>query len=675
MSLQAPNLDDRQFQDIVDETKLLIPKYCPEWTNHNLSDPGVALIELFAWMSEMMLYRLNQVPDRYYVKFLELMGIGPYPPTAAKADLTFWLSAVLAQPVTVRAGTQVGAVGFAGDPVVFETQKDLVISPPKLIAAQTGKGGTGTGALVDAWDDLRFPGAALHCFTSQPKPVPGDALYLGFAESLAGTVLNLRVSATSPAGFGIYPTRPPRTWEAWTGEAWVTVGVHDDSTGGLNRDGDVVLLLPAEHAGLALGGVRAYWLRVVMTQTAPGEPTYQASPEIRSIEVSTLGGTTAAEHSVAYGPETLGRTNGLSGQSFLVRHPPVLPRRPAERVQVAGPRGTESWEEVEDFAGSGDADPHYVLDSSTGTVLFGPRVRYPDGSWRQHGRVPPPNCEVTMLAYRHGGGSRANVPKDTLTSLRSTVAYIDRVSNLHPALGGADAEPIADAKKRGPFSLRTSQRAVTAHDFERLAKEASTEVARVRCLEPEVVGGPVRLLVVPRVRRAAQSQALDDFALTDGLVDRISRYLEPRRLLGISVQISAPYYQGVTVATHIHAVPTANEDMITRIRSDVLALLYDWVNPLSGGPTGEGWEWDTDLNAGPLADMIGQIDGVDRVDEVLLFECDLRNAKRYGPAKEVVRLDQHSLFLSAPQPLPGLDDETTGLQRRVSPSHSVVVVR
>ena len=95
MSLPAPNLDDRHFQDIVDEAKRLIPRYCPEWTNHNLSDPGVALIELFAWMSEMILFRLNQVPDRLYTKFLELVGIEPFPPSVARADLTFWLSAVL----------------------------------------------------------------------------------------------------------------------------------------------------------------------------------------------------------------------------------------------------------------------------------------------------------------------------------------------------------------------------------------------------------------------------------------------------------------------------------------------------------------------------------------------------------------------------------------------------
>ncbi|MBV9368821.1 MAG: putative baseplate assembly protein, partial [Frankiales bacterium] len=88
MVLPAPNLDDRKFQDLVDEAKRMIPRYCPEWTNHNLSDPGVALIELFAWMSEMILYRLNQVPDRFYTKFLELVGIDPFPPSVARTNIT-----------------------------------------------------------------------------------------------------------------------------------------------------------------------------------------------------------------------------------------------------------------------------------------------------------------------------------------------------------------------------------------------------------------------------------------------------------------------------------------------------------------------------------------------------------------------------------------------------------
>ena len=52
----------------------LIPRFCPEWTDHNVSDPGIALIELFAWMTESMLYRLNQVPEKTHITFLDMVG-------------------------------------------------------------------------------------------------------------------------------------------------------------------------------------------------------------------------------------------------------------------------------------------------------------------------------------------------------------------------------------------------------------------------------------------------------------------------------------------------------------------------------------------------------------------------------------------------------------------------
>ena len=140
MALPAPNLDDRNFQDIVDEAKRLIPRYCPEWTNHNLSDPGVALIELFAWMSEMVMYRLNQVPDRLYVKFLDLVGIEPFPPSVATTHLTFWLSTVLGHAVTVPAASEVATPSSGtGEDVIFSTLEDLVISPPTLFGAKTGR--------------------------------------------------------------------------------------------------------------------------------------------------------------------------------------------------------------------------------------------------------------------------------------------------------------------------------------------------------------------------------------------------------------------------------------------------------------------------------------------------------------------------------------------------------
>src|ERR1700694_2400202 len=107
MPLEAPRLDDRTFEDLVREARRRIPLYTPEWTDHNLSDPGITLIELFSWLIDIMLYRLNRVPERHYIKFMELIGIKLREPTAAKTEITFWLSAPQPLDVTIPLGTEV----------------------------------------------------------------------------------------------------------------------------------------------------------------------------------------------------------------------------------------------------------------------------------------------------------------------------------------------------------------------------------------------------------------------------------------------------------------------------------------------------------------------------------------------------------------------------------------
>src|SRR3954451_13515107 len=128
MTLPVPNLDDRRFQDLVDDAKRLVQQRLPEWSDHNVSDPGVTLIELFAWMADQLLYRLNRVPDRNYVKFLELIGVRLFPPRAARTAVTFRLTAPQATDVRIPADTQITTVRSAErDAVTFSTASDLTI--------------------------------------------------------------------------------------------------------------------------------------------------------------------------------------------------------------------------------------------------------------------------------------------------------------------------------------------------------------------------------------------------------------------------------------------------------------------------------------------------------------------------------------------------------------------
>ena len=100
----------------------------PTWTDHNVSDPGVTLIETFAYMTDVLLYRLNRVPDRLYLKFLELIGLQLFPATSARTGVTFYLSSPAQATLTLPRGTRVATLRTeTEDPVVFTTVEDLPI--------------------------------------------------------------------------------------------------------------------------------------------------------------------------------------------------------------------------------------------------------------------------------------------------------------------------------------------------------------------------------------------------------------------------------------------------------------------------------------------------------------------------------------------------------------------
>jgi hypothetical protein len=84
--LPLPNLDDQPYADLAREARARIPSLVPSWTDHNESDPGIVLVELFAWLTEMLNYQINQVPDESYWAFLALLGaeIPPAPPGGAR---------------------------------------------------------------------------------------------------------------------------------------------------------------------------------------------------------------------------------------------------------------------------------------------------------------------------------------------------------------------------------------------------------------------------------------------------------------------------------------------------------------------------------------------------------------------------------------------------------------
>lgn len=648
MPLPMRPLDDRSFQDLVDEAKKRIPLYCPEWTDHNVSDPGVTLIELFAWMMDILLYRLNQMPDRHYIKLLELLGIQLEPPQAASVLLTFYLSAPQEEIILVPQGTAASTSrADGGEAIVFTTDAPLSIRPAKLahiIVRQRNEAG-----------NLFYREIALQRlereFTpfSPIRPQVGEAIYFGFEDALDLHLIALDMDCVRAGGLNIIPEAPPLLWQAWGEGGWADAEVESDTTGGMSWPGQVRLHLP-RMAPTEIEGSTAYWVRCQVREPKGIEQPYATSPILRAVTAATWGATVTATHATEALAETLGRSDGSPGQVFRLEHTPVLPRRPGECVEIwqAGMETWEPWTEVETLAESGPEDKHYLLDSVTGEIFFGPALRQRDGTVKRYGAMPPRGADIRFSRYRYGGGTAGNIRAGAITELKTAISYVDRVVNRQPAQGGLDQETLEHAIFRARNLLRSRYRAVTTADYEHLILDRFRgRVARTLCLQATLGGTPapgqVYVLIIPAIseEEARGYIPLPRLALSDDLRDEIAAFLNERRLLTTQLAVRAAGYKRVRVEADVVARPGADE---RRLQQQIIAALNRFINPILGGAEGTGWPFGRELYLSDLYVCIQQVEGLLNVQEIRMYWLD--EADRPHLAERKIDLLAHEVAVS-----------------------------
>ncbi|MFD9824146.1 putative baseplate assembly protein [Streptomyces violascens] len=641
MSLPSPHLDDRRFEDLVDDAKRFIQRRCPEWTDHNVSDPGVALIEAFAQMVDQLSYRVNRIPEKVHLEFLDLLGVQLTASQAARTELTFRLSAPQEADVAVPAGTEVATPRSGSAPArIFTVNRELAIVPTAL----SHIGSAAAGHAPELVTERFLSGEPVTCFASQPSP--GDALFVGLSKAAPRCAVALRVECAMD-GVGVDPRRPPRVWEAWCGDGWVECDVESDGTGGLNRPGEIVLHLPDGHAASLIGRRRAGWLRCRITEAGPGQPPYSSSPRISALEAYTMGGTTTAIEGETIPHDEMGVSDGTPGQSFPVHRTPVVAGS-LRAVAVETKAGRQVWKAVPSFTESSPTDRHITVDEASGTVRFGPSVRQPDGEMRQYGAVPEIGARITAGAYRRGGGREGNVAANTLTVLRTPLALVSRVDNRTPATGGVDAESVDSVRRRAGHWLRTHDRAVTAKDYESVAAAACRDAGRIECVaesDGSERAGLVKVLIIPQVRDVRDEDSWRELVPPEAMLASAARAVEAARPMGVVVSVSGPAYQGVTVVAEIEAAKGADR---AAVKERVLRALYECLSPLPSGH-GEhnrsGWPLGRALRLSDLYAVAARCTDVESVTKLEMYPADIGTGERQR-ATDRIDVGPATLFLS-----------------------------
>jgi Baseplate J-like protein len=653
MALISPILDNRSYDQLRDELIKRITVYAPEWTDQNESDPGIALLELFAYLGESMLFQFNQIPDTTRLAFLRLLGVQPR--LAATAQVMLAVTTELADGVQILQGSEAKAGS-----VSFETSDEVYVWPLDSVAA--GKQAAPTPA-NQADQDRRedalarvglSPSADATFYTTvevpadpmAPDPGPLDvsttidqALWIALLgkpttdlSKLAAKTLFVGVGfdQTVPADFdlqqigpnGSVPyaaanlgaTPPAMLWQIWNGPqqtdnstpTLTALDVLGDTTGGMVSTGVVKLQLPKTLPSIEV------------SQPPPGDAgspppltdQTKASQVVAWLQVSRPDGENNAIHRVNWvglnavgadqaltvsAAELLGTGTGDADQQYTLTKQPVLPG--TVRLQVEGADGWQDWTEVDSFVRGGPDDLYFSVDYSSGIVQFG------------SGGVPQIGERIRVLSYRYGGGAAGNVGAGSITSI--TGASGVKVANPMPAAGGADPATLTDAMDQIPADVHRQDRAVVANDFRDLAMQAGP-VGRAEVLPllhpdtPDVnAAGVISVVVFPQEDLRDPAAPLPDHAL----LRQVAGYLDDRRLVTTELYVIPPTYKPILLSV---GVQVRDGYQVDAVRRWVELILRQYLGPLPPyGPDGGGWPLGRTVRRAELEAIAVQVDGVD----------------------------------------------------------------
>lgn len=657
MALTSPTLDNRSYEDLREELLRRIPVYVPEWTNHNESDPGIALLELFAHLGESLLFRFNQIPDTSRIAFLRMLGVQPRPARPAHV--------MLAVSTDEPKGLQLlkGSEATAGA-VSFETEDEVYAWPLEVVAAgktprDPDPGRAGAERSADALaradvaaqdaqfyetttvsDDPLSPGAAtvdvsaqvdgalwvalLNKPTTDVTELADRVVFLGIAfdERIDPPVVLEALDAAGAEAFHadeLTADPPPMLWRLWNGAAaqdgtspsFDVLDVVGDTTRGMVTDGVVKLVMPAVLpllGSLPTGGPdspppltdEALAARVVawLQVTRPSSPDIgNAIRTVRWVGVNAVG----AEQARSAAPELLGSGTGDTDQTFALSKRPVLAG--TLRLQVDEAAGWTDWDEVDSFVGSSATDRHFTVDLDAGTVHFG------------RGRVPQIGERIRATSYRYGGGLAGNVAARAISALTAVSA---KVANPLPAVGGADRVSLVDAMDAVPAEVHRRDRAVVDADFRDLAEQV-TGVARaetLRLLHPDnplvPAAGVVSVVVFPGDDLRDPNAPMPDL----DLLRRTARHLDARRLLTTELYVIPPEYVRVSVSI---GVRVRDGYQVDAVRRWVELIVRQYLAPLPPfGPDARGWPLGRAVRRAELEAVAVQVEGVEFLEGLLL---------------------------------------------------------
>ena len=675
MPLIPPSLDDRSYDDLVQDLLANIPAHTPEWTNPQPGDPGRTLLELFAWLADTILYRANLIPERQRLAFLKLLGQSLQPAAPASGLITLALDASTLTPLKLATAASIlGAASFEtlGEIEVLPVTSQAYIKVPltqdqqssamPLLQALQQLYGPSTGGTLPAgytttpvfinntanpqavdvvngtidqnlWLALLAANPANVAAIQQALQAAQLIVNVGFVPQLSVPGLYTVPNQYDPGGT---PAAVQASWQMSTPppaqpgqpNLYIPLKIMGDTTNGLTQTGVVQLSVPqGSPIGApsndvrtdAQAGVGMKPPRIDDNAIAARLVTWIRLSVQSSLQVSWLGvNAVEVDQRKTYSSIVIGVSDGSSNQQFALPQAQVDPATFQLDVDMPG-AGFQLWQQTDDLATLQGPVPAYELDPEAGTVTFGNQLQ---------GMIAPAGRRVRVRSMRAGGGAAGNLPNGSLTAIQAydesgvQVTQTLTVQQPIPTTGGADPETLDSAEQRLPAYLKHQDRAVTAADYRNLVQEIpGSGIGRVEVLplfKPQTqtpnVPGVVSVMVIPQ-----KSGVLNPCPRADHpLLQTVYQYLSPRTPATAELYVIASDYVGLGIAV---AVEVKTGYGLLEVQQAVETALRSYLWPLTpGGPSGTGWPLGRHIRSLELEVSVSQVPGVIEVNGLVLYK-------------------------------------------------------
>jgi hypothetical protein len=674
MPLQLPVLDDRNYEQLLEAAKRRIPSHTPEWTNFDVeSDPGITLVQLFAFLTDNLLYRANRIPERNRLKFLQLLGIPLQPAAAAEGIVAIRNDRGPMQALTLAAGVAV----LAGN-VRFLTRSGLTVLPvegqvyykrPVDPASPRHAGlerqfdalrqahlaqAAAAGAPIPEFD-LRFYETLSPRLPTASEPNP---LFDLIADTLDGA---LYIALLAPKNVPLDTVREAIAYK--TLSIGVVPALADDAPPLLPQTrGAQRLPVPAlvyEMPNLSASSVSYTRLRVIQ------EPDVLAQVGVVQLELPGAAGL----HTWEFG-EPLDEGSGdypprLEDEQIKARlltwlrikvaapattgvvAPPVIARLTWLGINAAPVR--QAVAVANEQLGSGNGEPDQAVTLASAPVIVDSlrlETQNEDGSWRlwrltddllaaddddrvfvldpEAGQIRfgdglrgarPAAGQRIRASYEVGGGVAGNVAVGAISaSPDPRLQGGFKVENPVPTWGGDQGETTEEGERNIPLYLRHRDRLVTAQDFEDVAmRTPGVDMGRVEVLplfHPSRSGANPGVVTLLTVPR--YDVLRPRWPTPDRLfLQTVCDHLDPRRLITTEVYVRGPEYLEVYLSVGLRVAEGHFRDVVIQ---QVRARLEEYLSALPpGGPDGDGWPLSRRLLKKDLEATVTRVAGVEYV--------------------------------------------------------------